>query len=47
MALVDFGFFSNGTRRAKTQGRFLEKSGFLDFFHFAFFPVGLGILDFA
>lgn len=37
MALVDFFCFSNGTRRAKTQGRFFEKSGFLDFFHFAIF----------
>jgi len=34
MALVDFFF---RTRRAKTQGRFFEKSGFLDFFHFAIF----------
>lgn len=39
-----FFCFSNGTRRAKTQGRFLEQSGF---FPFCFFPVGLGILDFA
>lgn len=30
-------FFVFRTRRAKTQGRFFEKSGFLDFFHFAIF----------
>lgn len=36
MALVDFLVFR--TRRAKTQGRFFEKSGFfLDFFQFAIF----------
>jgi len=35
------------TRRAKTQGRFFEKSDLLDFLHFAIFPAGLGILDFA
>lgn len=45
MALVDFLVFR--TRRAKTQGRFFEKSGLLDFLHFAIFPAGLGILDFA